>query len=398
MHNPMAAPELSYTYTILRPLLWGGHLPNSVLVLGAGASLANALHFRSKRAIGSNPPLDESFFDAIHSLRVPIPAQLRAYGALYPGADPFSTGQFRRMGMESFFRDLFYDFEDAQRGSLQSRAYVQLVDVYVRVLRETTNWMGVDSRTGGPVGRLIAATASNFSEVSILTFNHDLVIENEIQKRARLNRRWCLERGYGNIGTRMTVTRPTVVGPMFRAHDANCRHEEPIQVLKLHGSLNWYVRLRGKSPTPRQLSGLGNAQQLFCSPRRSVAEQPLYIHNRPGPGRKAWRTWPVVVPPVQMKSPLIRSYVAEVWNDAKTAIEGSHRLVFFGYSLPSLDLAAEKMFQRSLSRANGLNWIDVVNPDPASAQRFAGLLGTRPTRWYPSVDAFLKAGGVTHVP
>src|SRR5207249_11368326 len=36
--------------------------------------------------------------------------------------------------------------------------------------------------------------------VTILTFNHDLVIENEIFRRSQLVGRWCLDEGYGSFG------------------------------------------------------------------------------------------------------------------------------------------------------------------------------------------------------
>jgi hypothetical protein len=96
--------------------------------------------------------------------------------------------------MEEFFKDLYYDFQDDPENRQLRRAYIELVSVYTRVLRETTNWLCRDSRQGAPIGKVIAAAAEVADEVSILTFNHDLIVENEIYKRARLRRRWCLER------------------------------------------------------------------------------------------------------------------------------------------------------------------------------------------------------------
>jgi hypothetical protein len=62
--------------------------------------------------------------------------------------------------MEEFFRDVFYDYLEIGSSSiLVSRAYLQLVDVYTGVIRETTNWMLDDGYTGGPIGRTIALAA-----------------------------------------------------------------------------------------------------------------------------------------------------------------------------------------------------------------------------------------------
>ena len=155
------------------------------LILGAGATLANALHFHGQRRTRQNPPLDYTFFDRVRSLEVPVPTELRDYASHLPYGNPFDLSQPARA--EEFFRDLFADFEDAAPQDDTVKAYEQLLSIYMRVLRETTNWMSDDNKTGGPVGRLMASAAHHADHLSVLTFNHDLVIENEIQKRATSN-------------------------------------------------------------------------------------------------------------------------------------------------------------------------------------------------------------------
>jgi hypothetical protein len=36
---------------------------------------------------------------------------------------------------------------------------------------------------------------------------------------------------------------------------------------------------------------------------------------------------------------------------------------------------------------DALQWADVINPDPAAAQRYAGLAPAIPIRWYSTVEA-----------
>jgi hypothetical protein len=53
------------------------------------------------------------------------------------------------------------------------------------------------------------------------------------------------------------------------------------------------------------------------------------------------------------------------------------------------DIEAEKLFERALTKNAGMRWIDVINPAPESAARFAGVAGPKSLRWYPSLDALL---------
>lgn len=359
------------------------------LVLGAGASLANGLHFHKSRLSTRNPPLDTTFFEKIRGLKLTVPTELRTYGTQLLGSDPF-VDSARQIRMEEFFKDLFHDFLQERRvNTAISLAYEQLLDLYVTVLRQTTGWMNDDKRKGAPVGRLIAAAALADSNVTILTFNHDLVIENEIVKRAQIRSRWCLEEGYGTFGRGRTITKPGS-GLLFAPHGAGCDHGNPITVLKLHGSLNWYVRIAGKHPKPTVLAGGGGSPEVLVTRRRSVGARLTYTLPKRGKrGRSSWYTWPVVIPPVHTKRDLIEMFFPAVWADARAAVTSTDRLVFFGYSQPVADVESEKLFQRCLAANSRCAWIDVVNPDPATASRFAELAPTRPVRWYPSLSHFL---------
>ena len=49
------------------------------LVLGAGASLANALYFRGQRMAHTRPPLDDTFFETVQGLHFLLTPALRTY-------------------------------------------------------------------------------------------------------------------------------------------------------------------------------------------------------------------------------------------------------------------------------------------------------------------------------
>jgi hypothetical protein len=253
---------------------------------------------------------------------------LRAYATKLPTGSPFEP-RARASRMEEFLRDLFHDFlqERATAESEPVRAYRQLVQIYARVLRETTNWMLDDGRTGGPVGRLIAAAADKADRVDIITFNHDTVIENEIFKRARLRQRWCIQRSYGAFSEDRTYVERRSV-PHFAMHSTDCDHSRPIVIHKMHGSLNWYIRIRGKQPTPGVLAGQVEAPDVMISVDRSVNEMRNVRMSSTGPGRRRWYVWPVIVPPVYAKQSLIASFMPSVWTEAREALAQSDRVVF----------------------------------------------------------------------
>jgi hypothetical protein len=156
------------------------------LVFGAGASLANALHFRSEKMRHLRPPLDTTFFETVDANpATSLGPNLKKYFNDVLGREPTTT-TLREYRMEEVFGDVYYDFLEDQAGTLALSAYIGLVGLYLQVLRETTNWLREKGRNGGPVGRLITAACEKADAVSIVTFNHDLVIENELDRRARL--------------------------------------------------------------------------------------------------------------------------------------------------------------------------------------------------------------------
>jgi len=80
-----------------------------------------------------------------------------------------------------------------------------------------------------------------------------------------------------------------------------------------------------------------------------------------------------------------------VWDQAKVRLEQADRVVFIGFSMPHIDVEAEKLFERALAQNQALPWMDVVDPAPEAAARYAGVSPGFPLRWYPNLDDFLAA-------
>jgi hypothetical protein len=335
----------------------------------------------------SRPPLDRTFFETVYGLGIQLPGPLLRYLRTILGVEPNEEILSQRR-MEEVFKEVFFDLQEEGTTAIHS-AYIDLIDLYLRVLRETTNWLCEDGRDGAPVGRLLAAAAAG-DDLTVVTFNHDLNIENEIARRALLRRRWCLDMGYGAFQAKLSLIVPRTSSPVLPLHAAGgCDHTRPIRILKLHGSLNWVVRMAGDRPTVNFLTGQSATGQIHLLPTRTITSaRNIYVRTAPGRGRNRWPLWPVVVPPVYAKQAL-RSAVQEAWDEARTRLENADRVVFFGYSLPEIDVEAEKLFERALARNVHVPWLDVVDPSPDAARRYAGLATSRPVRWYPTLGTFL---------
>ena len=250
-----------------------------------------------------------------------------------------------------------------------------------------------ESYTGGPLGRVIAAAAACSDQVDLITFNHDLAIENEIFKRARLRERWCIDGAYGPFSSGKTLLE-TSGFPHFPRHSPQCDHSRPILIHKMHGSLNWYVRIRAKQPTPSVLAGQVSEPDVMITMDRTVREiREVRMRPAGSGGRSRWYVWPVIVPPVYAKQPLIDAFMPSVWASARDALRLSERVLFFGYSLPLADVDAEKLVQRAVTSNSEVPWIGIIDPSPRVVQRYSEMLPDTPVRRFPSAQTFLESDG-----
>lgn len=197
-----------------------------------------------------------------------------------------------------------------------------------------------------------------------------------------LRGRWCLRHGYGAFGqqVRYTLSRDAEGFDDPR----NCRHSRPVRIHKLHGSLNWYFNLDDPDDDRAALRGELNREQVIRVTRRRQIPQRLRHEGEP--------VRPVVVPPIYAKQAFLETPMKAVWAEAASDLTRANRVLFYGYSMPQTDIEAEKLFQRALARNDGLKWIDLINPDPAAAERFARVFPSLALRRYGSLSEFLASG------
>ncbi len=234
-------------------------------------------------------------------------------------------------------------------------AYFDLVQLYQTELLKTTNWM--IGRRGG-LKKLITAELQLGNVLSILTFNHDLLVENALSLLPvkRNPGRWCIDHAYG-LGS------IDHIASAAEEFDGECPGglEQHVPVRKLHGSLNWVFRTR--DPYPPKDVGRGR-RKLFLWTNKTLPVR-TGVKLRSARGRD-WYLWPLVVPPIYEKHGLIRHELERVWRAATEEIAHADKVIFWGYSFPQADLHARYFFESAANTNDSLRRPVLINPDPAS--------------------------------
>ena len=121
------------------------------------------------------------------------------------------------------------------------------------------------------------------------------------------------------------------------------RIEDPTSyLLKLHGSINWRVKL-GSMP-PYRLEDVVH-DSPWCSWGCTSADKEKERINR------IVEPEPFIVPPVLAKSELLKEPVLRlVWREAFKALRSAGKVVFVGYSLPVTDLASRFLFSEAIQK------------------------------------------------
>lgn len=357
----------------------GGLSVKIVVIVGAGASVAEAMSHRPKRT-RLHPPVDANFFSKARNLGAGVPILRRAALAADLG-DPFGGSEPR---MEEFFGDVYYEVLEAAdpTHSPALDAYRALLRSYTRTLAETTAWF--HDRPLGAIGRWFRQllAVADLERLTIVTFNHDLVLENVLIQLPRAQR-WCVDEGYGPI--KLSPTKSARPGLRMPRHDPRvCDHSIPIELLKLHGSLNWQVRTLSHEPSLYDLFPKADTNaKIEC-----ITDRVPSVTLQRKIGKRKWKLWPQIIPPVYGKQAAIGGRFGALWTRASDAIRVADRLIVAGYSMPVTDVHTEKMLSRCIVSNTALKDIEVVNPDASAAERFAQVARADRVGWYRDLAHF----------
>jgi hypothetical protein len=159
-----------------------------------------------------------------------------------------------------------------------------------------------------------------------------------------------------------------------------------LNLLKLHGSTNW--RLRLGSPEPYAL------EDILCHSEWLYEDWlPGFIPNLPETD-DCLEAEPFIVPPVLSKSTFIQQPILRhLWSKAYKILEEAQRVVFVGYSFPDTDLGTSVLFREPFQRSPEPE-ILVVNKAKTTGEQTSTI--DRYKRYFPSLkdEHFDFRGGV----
>lgn len=227
--------------------------------------------------------------------------------------------------------------------------------------------------------------------MTIVTFNHDLIIESVAAKLARHAGKWCLSSLYGHVGL-TNLNWPS--GRVWPNHTPTCPDRPPFTLLKLHGSLNWFMTSPSATPP---ISTLFPAQRttrrIWVGNRSEITIDVQLRRGAGGRGRPIWFTWPLVVPPIYDKQRITgMGLLQRVWDRAGTAILNAERLVLFGYSLPEADVLSKQLLRTAVRGNSSLNCVDLINPDASVVSKIRQALDSPVVRLYRDASSYLSYG------
>jgi hypothetical protein len=368
----------------------------TVLVVGAGGTLANAQSFRPRRT-GQHPPLDHNFFDRAATLSKSdstVAGRISSLKAALASSTMFEDPWVPpKPALEQFFADIYY--EVAGRSHDAFAVFVELIHLYSVVIASTTNWMACRPRVG-VIGSLLRAELDKLDgdQLTIITFNQDLLIENELECLSKRYGAVNLHELYGNIGL---IPLSADYIPEERKFDLSTRSRPgrmPVRLFKLHGSLNWTLRTTARNPqlgtlfpSPQQ----AQSRRVYIVGGREVRDD-ISMRSQSRSGRTNWYLWPLVVPPIYDKQRVTAmNTLTRAWDQARVSLEQADRIILLGYSMPEADILARQLLRRAFIRNSRLTSLECINPDVSLVTKLKHALAPEVIRIFESVSAYLTA-------
>ncbi len=337
---------------------------NTVVVLGAGAS--RGAEFVEKAQPLCEPPLNADFFTQLQ--RITTPRHQKTITAVLADVLTLHGPDFD-LTLEQYFTQIeamLTIVRDSRGGTGKyTLAELQLMrsrllEALSAVLEESADV--AKQRSPGhatPCGYHAELVEALKPKDTVISFNYDCVVDHALRTSA--TSKWSARYGYG-------FPNPARVEghALWDADDPPTQQSKTINLLKLHGSINWY-------PFP---------------PNDTDA-----IRLRQKPYKQAGQKLYEIIPPEYVKSVGTRPIFPALWAHAALALRRAKVIVFVGFSFTPTDLHVEALFRLSLSEKKDLRNLVIVNPAAEHRKRIRSIVapalrdGTRAVQF----ETFRKA-------
>lgn len=333
-------------------------MSNVVFILGAGASkqagaplMANFLDVASDLLRASRVSESKSHFERVFA----------AIGGLQA---VHSKAQLDLNNIESIFTALELGRIIQRIPGLDATAIPETIaslkEVIVRTLETTVpfptrkNWIGVPKPYAAFADLIkhLMVDALPAQTTSVLTFNYDVAVDMALHSAG--------------------------LGPNYVIELAPNAHQQ-VELLKLHGSLNWATETDSRRIRPLHLHHYlqkytirgFDEQGSVVMPIGSHLQEYFAKHAEPAVAVDAE---PVIVPPSWNKADYHQA-LSNVWAAAAKHLAEAEYVFIAGYSLPETDSFFRHLFALGSVGKSALRRLVVFNPDESVDQRFRSLLG-----------------------
>lgn len=355
----------------------------TVLLLGAGSTLAHA------QALGAeskyDPPLDANLFERASLLDVEGFADVRDFVKTRFGfriEDNGGSAEYVFSLVHQLAMDEPCDSSDAER------ILFKLRHLYLSVIAECTNKLSGKAEHG--LRELLERLLEDVGRenLSIVTFNYDLIVEKILAAISETlnspDQLLSLRSSYHGVDFK----------EIFPAGGTEefypCEHSEVIQVLKPHGSLNWFLAYKDADDY-RRVNPLEPVEVWCCADKKIRTDYDNLDYYGPGTtaNNPTFRLRPLIVPPVFDKTKYWANILAPIWTAFGRVVSEADRLVICGYSLPDADVKAQCVIAGALATNQRLKRLDVIDPNPTVCNRFVQKTCIHALNYYDSIGSFL---------
>ncbi len=174
---------------------------------------------------------------------------------------------------------------------------------------------------------------------TVISFNYDCVMDHALRRCA--STKWSALYGYGFDRPRRTVT-----GDEYWSAARPPRSSAgSVNLLKLHGSLNWQFVVQEERTTVRLKQRL---YQQHGIPRFEI------------------------IPPEAAKD-LTQAFFPTLWSRAEAAIRNAKQVSLIGFSFTPTDQHVEALFRLALADSRRLKALDIANPSRQHRERIRAV-------------------------
>ncbi len=346
-------------------------MTRTVLILGAGSTRA----LGNNKPVAKKPPLDADFFEI---------ARLGKVNELNEVSDVLNelVGEYStsiKQSLERAATYLYLKAIDSPAGSPYHKGFVSFLRLLQVVLASTTNPLKVGKSS--LLYRFLLnelKTAETPDNLSVITFNYDLMVERALDEIASNNGEEIFQ--LPGCYRLKDITSTTKINGQPQFSNGGNLHEG-VEVLKLHGSMNWLSVHTSDEPMPRTLFAPNREIHVADSP--NISWNLNWKRNK----RKMYMK-PIIVPPVSGKRGMMHKGFDRLWDLAGERLRNADRIVVAGYSCPPLDIEARMLLSESL-RKNDSKKLYVIDPSAESAAKFVDICGVDHCTIYSSIKAWV---------